>query len=291
MGLSSVMQTALSGMNAATAWIDVTADNLANSQTPGFKATTIQFATLMPQTASFGSGPIAASAGTNPIQVGSGVEVAATNRDFSQGSIVTSDQPALLALDGEGLFILRGAGGQRNYTRDGQFSLNSDGELVTPDGDRLLGFGVDAEGNLDRSQLRPLSVRLGSATPAANGGVSILRSYAIARDGRVVGYYSDGTNRTLGQLQVARFANPAGLAARAGNKFEATTASGLPTTSDPGQSGAAEVVGGARELSNVDVGHELIELTLAGNMFQANLAVLHTADNLLGELFFPWRSR
>ena len=203
MGLSSVIQTALSGMNAATAWVDVTADNLANAQTPGFKATTVQFATLMPQTQSLGSGSAALSGGTNPIQVGSGVEVAATSHDFSQGSIVTSEEPALLALEGEGLFILQGSGGQRSYTRQGQFGLNSDGELVTPAGDRLLGFGVDAQGNLDRSQLRPLRVQVDSSTSAAHGGVSILRSYAVARDGHLVGNYSDGTNRTLGQLQLA----------------------------------------------------------------------------------------
>ena len=59
--------------------------------------------------------------------------------------------------------------------------------------------------------------------------------------------------------------------------------------SDPGESGAGEIIEGASELSNVDIGHELIELTLAGNMFQANLAVWNTANTLLGELFFPWR--
>ena len=65
----------------------------------------------------------------------------------------------------------------------------------------------------------------------------------------------------------------------------------MPIESDPSEGGAAEVISGAKELSNVDIGHELIELTLAGNLFQANLAVLHTADAMLGELFFPWRVR
>jgi len=63
----------------------------------------------------------------------------------------------------------------------------------------------------------------------------------------------------------------------------------LPNESDPGEGGSAEVLSGAKELSNVDIGRELVELTLAGNLFQANLAVLHTADTLLGEMFFPWR--
>src|SRR2546430_638442 len=158
MGLSSVMQTALSGMSAATTIIDVTADNLANAETPGFKAGTVQFATLSPLTESFGAPITAGNAGANPIQIGRGVQVAGTGRDFSQGPIVTSDQPALLALEGEGLFILQGPDGGRRYTRDGQFSLNADGELVTANGDRLLGFGVDSQGNIDRTHLTPLTI-------------------------------------------------------------------------------------------------------------------------------------
>jgi len=289
MGLLTVMNTALSGMSAATTLIDVTADNLANLQTPGFKAGSVHFATLAPQTVSLGSAVGRGSAGANPIQIGSGVQVAAADRDFSQGPIVTSDQPGLLALEGEGFFIVQGSDGVRRYTRDGQFRLNADGELVTAEGDRLLGFGVDALGNVDHSQLVPLTVHLGSSVVGAGGSPAILQSYAVSRDGRIVGQYSDGVSRTLGQLRLARFANPAGLLARAGNKFEATSASGMPTDSDPGAAGTAQVVAGASELSNVDLGHELIELTLARNMFQANLLVFHTADTLLGEMFFPWR--
>src|SRR4051812_27232093 len=283
MGLSNVMQTALSGMNAATTMIDVVANNLANAQTNGFKAGSVQLATQTPQTLSAGG------SGSNPLQIGSGVQVVGIGTVQSQGPIATSDQPALLALDGEGLFVLQGTSGGRVYTRDGNFKLNSDGELVTAEGDRVLGFGIDASGQIDRRQLGPLSIHLGSTVVGANGTAATLRSYSIARDGRVVGQYSDGVNRTLGQLRLARFANPQGLAAKGGNKFASTAASGLPTESDPGEGGAAEVLGGAKELSNVDIGRELIELTLAGNLFQANLAVLQTADTMLGEMFFPWR--
>ena len=289
MGLSTVMHTALSGMNAATTLVEISADNLANSQTRGFKASRGRLATLPAQTLLLGAPPSGGSAGTGPIQIGWGVQVAATDRDFSQGAIVSDDQPALLALDGEGLFILQGREGGRRYTRDGQFHLNADDELVTADGDRVLGFGTDAEGNVDRSRLTPLQIRLGSLAARPGGGTATLRSYSVSRGGRIVGRYSDGASRTLGQLRIARFANPSGLVARAGNKFESSAASGQPIELDPGEAGAGEIVGGASELSNVDVGRELIELTLAGNMFRANLAVLRTADQLLGELFFPWR--
>lgn len=284
MGLASVMQTALSGLNAATTMIDVAANNLANSQTDGFKAGSVRLATQTPQTLSLGG-----ALGSDPLQVGTGVQVVGIETDQSQGPIATNDQPALLALDGEGLFILQGNGGGRVYTRDGNFKLNADGDLVTAEGDRVLGFGVDANGQIDRSQLVPLTIHLGSTVAGAGGTVATLRSYSIGKDGRVVGQFSDGVNRTLGQLRLARFANPQGLAAKGGNKYASTAASGLPIETDPSEGGAAEVLSGAKELSNVDIGRELVELTLAGNLFQANLAVLHTADTLLGEMFFPWR--
>jgi flagellar hook protein FlgE len=277
------MQTALSGMNAATTMIQVSANNLANAQTPGFKSASVRLAT---------AGPFASSAGgfgAGPLHFGAGGQVVGFSPVRQD---IRVDEPLpLLALDGEGFFILEGEDGQRLFTRDGDFRLNADGKLVTLDGNRVLGFGVDADGELDRTRLRPLEIRLGSSVAAAGGGATNLRSYSVGRNGRLVGHYSDGSTRTLGQLRLARFANPLGLASRAGNKFVPTVASGLPTESDPDERGAAAVVSGAVELSNVNVGHELIELTLAGNLFRSNLAVLQTADNMLGSLFFPWRVR
>jgi flagellar hook protein FlgE len=281
MGLSAVMHTALSGLGAATTQIEVAADNLANVQTRGFKAARVRFGTLSPQTLTL--------AGGNPLQIGRGVRVIAIDRDQSQGPIVVADDPPLLALEGEGLFILEGPAKERYFARDGQFRLNAAGELTTAAGDRVLGFGIDSEGQIDRGQLSPLRIRIGSTVAGAGGTPVTLRSYSISRNGKIVGQYSDGVNRTLGQVRLARFANPQGLAARPGNRLQGTAASGLPQEFDPGEAGTAETVSGASELSNVDISRELIELTLAGNLFQANLAVLATADSLLGELFFPWR--
>src|SRR5262245_35342827 len=249
MGLSTVMNTALSGMNAATTLVEISADNLANSQTRGFKASRAGLITLAPQALLLGAPPTAGSAGTNPIQIGRGVQIGVVGRDFSQGAIVTNDQPPLLALDGKGLFILEGRDGTRRYTRDGQFHFSADEELVTADGDRVQGFGIDADGNLDRSHLTPLRIHLGSLVASPGGGTASLQKFSVSRNGRIVGHYSDGVGRTLGQLRIARFANPSGLASRAGNKHESTAASGSPIELDPGEAGAAEVISGASELS------------------------------------------
>jgi len=275
MSLNSVMQTALSGMNAATTIVNVTANNVANLQTEGFKQSQVRLATLPP--------------GGGQFPVGLGVIVTGIDLDASQGVIVSDEPLPLLALEGEGFFILEGEGGDRLFTRGGQFSLNAAGELVTSNGERVLGYGVDEGDQIDRSQLVPLTIHLGSQAASAGGQAATLNSYSITRSGRIVGRYSDGVSRSLGQFRVARFANTSGLAQRAGNKYQATAASGSASESDPGEAGAGEVLDGATELSNVDLGRQLIDLTLAGNMFKANAAVFRTADEMLGELFFPWR--
>ncbi len=118
--LFSVMQTALTGMAAAEATLGVVADNLANARTDGFKARRVRLATQTPQTVSLGEGPHGASGGTNPQQIGAGVQVAGSDSDFSQGSIAVSTNPSDLALNGEGLFIVEGASGERLYTRQGR---------------------------------------------------------------------------------------------------------------------------------------------------------------------------
>ena len=289
MSLSTVMQTALTGMNAATSIVQVAANNVANLQTPGFKASRVLLVTQSPQTLSLGSPPGAGSAGINPVQIGSGVTTAAIDADWSQGPIVPDDPPPLLALEGEGLFILEGRDGGRVYTRDGRFSFNADGELIASGGERVLGYGVDADGNLLLGELSPLTVRIGSQVAGDGGRPAILRSFSISKNGRITGRYSDGKSRTLGQIRIARFNNPQGLVQRGAGTFRAGANAGLPFESNPGEAGAGEVISGAGELSNVDLGRQLIDLTLAGNMFQAIAAVFQTADTLLGESFFPWR--
>jgi flagellar hook protein FlgE len=217
--------------------------------------------------------------------------VAGTTIDFEQGPLEINDQPALLALDGEGLFILEGESGERLYARDGQFTLSTRGELLARGGYKVLGFGVTEDGSLDTSKLVPLQIRLGSHVADEHGQAVTLHSFAVQRDGRILGRYSDGRYRPLGQLRLVRFPNQAGLTQRAGNAFRASPASGLPRESNPGEDGAAQILPGATELSNVDLARELTKLQLAENQFRANLFVLHTADSLLDSLFFPWRIR
>ncbi|HBJ36873.1 MAG TPA: flagellar biosynthesis protein FlgE [Planctomycetaceae bacterium] len=166
MGLTSALNTALTGLSAAETQIDVIGNNLANSQTVGFKSSQTVFATQFSQTLSLGGGPTAENGGTNPRQVGLGVQVAAIAANHNQGTIEISSSPSDLAIQGDGFFIVESGGGERLYSRNGIFKLNAQAELVNSSGQRLLGFGVDEVFRLQETSLVPLTIPLGSASVA-----------------------------------------------------------------------------------------------------------------------------
>lgn len=167
MGLASALNTALTGLNASETTIDVVGNNLANSNTVGFKSSEASFATQFLQTQSLGSAPTSASGGVNPRQLGLGTMVADITPNFNQGTIQISSSPTDMAIQGDGFFIVRGNAGEYLYTRNGLFKMNASNELVTLTGNRLLGYGVDANFQIDQSGgLVPLKIPLGSAAVA-----------------------------------------------------------------------------------------------------------------------------
>jgi flagellar hook protein FlgE len=166
MGLASSLSTALTGMSAAETQIDVLGNNLANSQTVGFKSSEVVFATQFLQTLSLGASPNDGNGGTNPRQTGLGVQVAAINPNFRQGTIEISSSPSDLAIQGDGFFQVEGGQGEKLYTRNGIFKLNSSNELVTSTGNRLLGFGVDDQFNIQTTAISPITVPIGSEAVA-----------------------------------------------------------------------------------------------------------------------------
>jgi flagellar hook protein FlgE len=166
MGLASALSTALTGLTAAETQIDVVGNNLANSQTVGFKESGISFTTQFLQTMGLGSAPTEDTGGTNPRQTGLGTKVAEISPDFTQGTIQSSSAPSDVALQGEGFFIVQDSSGEVIYTRSGIFKTNSQNELVTVNGQRLLGYAVDDEFQLQTTQLAALSVPVGSVRVA-----------------------------------------------------------------------------------------------------------------------------
>ena len=166
MGLASALTTALTGMTAAETQIDVIGNNIANSQTVGFKSSTVVFSTQFLQTTSLGSSPSESSGGTNPRQTGLGTTVSEITPDFTQGTIEISSNSSDLAIQGDGFFIVEGTSGEQLYTRNGEFRTNSDNELVTVEGYRVLGYGVDESFNIQTTELVALEIPIGSTTVA-----------------------------------------------------------------------------------------------------------------------------
>ncbi len=162
MGLASALSTALTGLTAAETQIDVVGNNLANSQTVGFKESSIAFTTQFLQSLSLGAAPSGNSGGTNPRQTGLGTQVAEIAPKFTQGTIQTSSSPSDVALQGQGFFIVESTTGESLYTRTGIFKTNSQNELTSISGNRLLGFTVDSEFQLQSNELVPITVPVGS---------------------------------------------------------------------------------------------------------------------------------
>jgi flagellar hook protein FlgE len=168
MGLQSAMTTALTGLQAAETTIDVVGNNVANSNTAGFKESNVLFATQFLQTQSIGSAPSTSTGGTNPRQIGLGVSVAEIAPNFTQGTIQVSANPLDLAIQGDGFFILQGpnGGSQQFYTRNGQFKTNAVNQLVSIGGNRVLGYGVNDQFVIDTNTVKPLSIPFGGSAVA-----------------------------------------------------------------------------------------------------------------------------
>lgn len=173
MGLSSAMVTALTGMSGAETQIDVAGNNLANSQTVGFKSSEVTFANQFLSTLSQGSGPTETNGGTNPRQIGLGTQVAGIDPNFSQGTIEISTSESDLAIQGEGFFIVEGGQGEPLFTRNGIFDTNAANELVSSTGNRLLGYGVDEFYSLQTTELVPLTIPFGTNAAQATENVNL----------------------------------------------------------------------------------------------------------------------
>lgn len=178
MALMTGLNSAISGLDSQQTLINVTGSNLANSTTPGFKVSSVSFQSLLSQTISFGSAPVGGGlGGTNPLQIGLGAQVAAINRDFSQGELETTGVNTNLAINGNGFFRLDSTGtGNIVYTRDGSFSLSAPvpAPATAPVGTLPQNFLVNAQGyklqgiNATNPQTGNFTIPSGSPPSAIN---------------------------------------------------------------------------------------------------------------------------
>lgn len=166
MGLTSALYTGLTGLNSNQFRIDVIGDNIANINTVAFKGGRATFQTQFAQTISAGSAPGQGEGGTNPMQIGLGSVLGSIQRTFTPGSIETTGVATDLAMDGNGFFILRKADNEQAYTRDGSFTLSASNDLISADGFRVQGYGIDSDFNLVEGVLTDVNIPLGSLSTA-----------------------------------------------------------------------------------------------------------------------------
>ncbi|MEX2173315.1 MAG: flagellar hook-basal body complex protein [Pirellulaceae bacterium] len=203
MGLASALSTALTGMSAAETQIDVAGNNLANSQTVGFKESNAVFANQFLQTQSLGSSPTDGSGGTNPRQIGLGVRTAEITPNFTQGTIEISSNPSDLAIQGDGFFMVAGSEGERLYTRNGIFKTNADNELVTITGQRVLGYGIDEQFVIQQTTLVPMTIPLGTAA-VAQATQNVFMQGVLSPSGDLADTAGVAQSTVLGDSAVAR---------------------------------------------------------------------------------------
>jgi len=244
------------GLSAQDTALTTISNNLANVSTVGFKKDSAVFQDLMYQIKREPGGLNSQDSQLpSGLQLGTGVRVEGTTKQFTQGSMEVTEQALDMAVNGRGFFQILLPDGTTSYTRDGQFQVNSDGEIVTASGNRL----------------EP------SITVPENTA-----NITIGEDGIVsVTINGETTAQQIGQIDTVDFINPQGLKAIGNNLFRETEASGDPQTGTPGLSGFGEIKQGMLELSNVEVVEELVSMITTQRAYEMNSKVVSTADQML----------
>jgi flagellar basal-body rod protein FlgG len=250
---------AKTGMEAQQMQLDVISNNLANSSTNGFKRAHAVFEDLMYQNLrQAGSSTSEQSQLPTGLQVGLGVRTVSTTRSFTQGSLQQSGNNLDVAIQGNGFFQITMPDGTINYTRDGAFQVNAQGQLVTSNG---------------------LPVANGITVPANATNVS------ISADGTVTATIPGNvTPQPIGTIALASFINPAGLDPRGQNLYAETAASGQPNTGTPGANGLGQLMQGYLETSNVNVVQELVSMIQTQRAYEMNSKAIQTSDQMLQKL-------
>jgi flagellar hook protein FlgE len=382
------LSSGISGLRAHQTMLDVTANNIANVNTTGFKSSSTQFEDTLSQMVKPAGCASAEVGSTNPAQVGLGVKVAGIQTSFTQGSTDATGNPNDMMISGDGFFTVK-SGGQTMYTRDGSFNFDPQGRLVTADGALVQGWpavngvlppsstavsgitlpqdsvapaittttagvtgnlpsdaavgttvtqahdvydstgasrslsitftktaagwdatGTDGTGATATSNMTFTNGALTAGGTMTVGGIAVdlstvtgyagistasvssqngqapgtLDSYTLSSDGTLIGSYSNGATQPIARIALATFSNPEGLAKAGSSEYTTTIASGAARMGAAGSDGFGALVGGALEMSNVDLTQEFSNLIVAQRGFEANARIITTSDQILQDL-------
>lgn len=252
--------TAASGMHAQQFNIDTISHNLANVNTIGFKKGRADFEDLLYQKLRLAGTPSSMDTQVpTGIQVGHGVKTAATQKMYSQGSVQNTGNKFDIAIEGEGFFRIQLPDGSLAYTRDGAFKIDSNGQVVTHSGYRLVPPLIFPQGFLPES-------------------------VTITKDGQVTAKVggSDADIPVGRGIELYRFVNPAGLKNYGENLIKETPASGPAIAGQPGRRGMGQLLQGFVEMSNVKVVEEMVNMIVAQRAYEMNSKAITTSDSMLG---------
>jgi len=250
--------TAATGMNGQQSNIDAIANNLSNVNTTGFKQQRVEFEDLMYQNLKLAGTPATEDTVTPVgIQQGAGVKLAATQRIFSQGSLQNTGVDTDMAIVGDGFFRVQQYDGSYAYTRDGSFKVDMNGQLVNSNGLRVMPEII---------------------LPAGYD----IHTLSVSDDGRVT-VRINGNNDPVdvGQIELYRFPNNAGLKAVGDNLFKITNASGDAIAGRPGFDGMGVTKHKFVEMSNVSVVNEMVQMIVAQRAYEFNSKAIQTSDSML----------
>lgn len=254
--MNGALWVAKTGLTAQDASLRTISNNLANVSTVGFKKDRAVFQDLFYQIdRQPGSQSSQTTQLASGLQLGTGVKTVGTQKMFTNGTLQITSQSTDVAINGRGFFQVLSPDGSLNYSRDGQFHLDPNGQLVTANG----------------YTLEP------AITIPAN-----TQTISISDDGIVsVTQVGTTTPTQIGTVQIADFVNPGGLEARGQNLFVETAASGAAVVGTPGLAGLGNLKQGALENSNVNVVEELVSMISTQRAYEINSKVISTADQML----------
>ncbi len=254
--MDKTLRTAATGLTAQQRYVEIISNNLANVNTTGFKKVRPEFQDLLYETLR-PAGNVSRSGvePLNEVQIGSGTELNSTTKIFRQGDLAATNNPLDLGINGEGFFVIRKPDNSFAYTRDGSFQLNKNGQIVTSQGYSLdPGFTIPDDA---------LEVQI-----SRDGVVSVLQQNAV-------------DHQTLGQIELARFINPAGLKSMGDNLYSESPASGKAFFEQPGSNNTGELIQAHLESSNVDIVEEMVNMITAQRAYELNSKSVKTADDIL----------
>lgn len=241
------------GMEAQQAMTDTIANNMANVNTTAYKRSVAQFKDMLYESMQAPGADTADGERPVGIEMGSGVRLGSIAKNFAQGVLKNTSSKTDLAIKGEGFFEVELPGGQRGFTRDGNFHIGPTGDVQTASGYKVVGI--------------------------PNLGTNI-EQLTIGEDGSIT-VKSQGSFKSLGTIQLNRFNNPEGLSAVGNNIYIETASSGAATAANPGDSGMGGIAQYFLESSNVQIVREMVDMIASQRAYELNSKSIKTADEMM----------